>query len=162
MAPELIEGRPASTLSDIYSLGVLLYQVVRADFSKALGTGWERTIDDPLLREDIAACVDHEPDRRLPNAEDLAIRLRQLDERRAEREVFERERRHGELIARHEELVRQRNRWLLAVLLLAGLTLGVVFLRSDDTETNALRQQLLERDAEVQELRERVKQLEQR
>jgi len=31
MAPELFEGKPATPQSDIYSLGVLLYQMVIGD-----------------------------------------------------------------------------------------------------------------------------------
>ena len=36
MAPELFAGRPASIRSDIYSLGVVLYQLLVADFSHPL------------------------------------------------------------------------------------------------------------------------------
>ncbi|MCX6879262.1 MAG: hypothetical protein NTW21_36480 [Verrucomicrobia bacterium] len=46
-------------------------------------SGWERDIADPLLREDIAVCVDKDPTRRLPSAADLAERLLSLDPRRA-------------------------------------------------------------------------------
>ena len=57
MAPELFAGKPASIASDIYALGVLLYQMTVGDLSRPLGQGWERDISDPLLVEDIAACV---------------------------------------------------------------------------------------------------------
>ncbi|MEM8934099.1 MAG: protein kinase, partial [Acidobacteriota bacterium] len=49
-APELIEGKPASLQADIYALGVMLYQMVIGDLSRALAPGWERHIDDALLR----------------------------------------------------------------------------------------------------------------
>ena len=42
MAPELLEGKPPTPQSDIYSLGVLLYQMVIGDLSRALAPGWER------------------------------------------------------------------------------------------------------------------------
>ncbi len=90
MAPELIEGKPATTLSDIYALGVVLYQMVVGDFRHALAPGWERDISDPLLVEDIAACVDGNPDRRLPGAAELATRLRALEFRRAKTRARER------------------------------------------------------------------------
>jgi formylglycine-generating enzyme required for sulfatase activity/dienelactone hydrolase len=83
MAPEVMEGRLATPLSDVYSLGVILYQIVAGDFSRALGSGWERDIDDPLLREDIAACVDRDPNERIAGPAELAARLRALPERRA-------------------------------------------------------------------------------
>ncbi len=83
MAPELMEGRPATPLSDLYSLGVILYQMVVGDFSRALAPGWEDDVDDALLRADIAACVDGHPERRLAGAMELAKRLRELDERAA-------------------------------------------------------------------------------
>src|SRR5258708_1602629 len=36
MAPELLAGKPATTRSDIYSLGVVLYQMLVGDFSRPL------------------------------------------------------------------------------------------------------------------------------
>ena len=86
MAPELLEGKPPTALTDIYALGVLLDQVVTGDLTRALAPGWERDVDDELLREDIAGCVDGRPERRLGTAEQLADRLRSVEERRAQRE----------------------------------------------------------------------------
>lgn len=82
--PEYLAGRPYTIQGDIYGLGVLLYQLVTAKPLDPLATGWERDIADPLLREDIAACVDGDPARRLASAADLAERLLDLDQRRAE------------------------------------------------------------------------------
>ncbi|MEX2015960.1 MAG: protein kinase, partial [Candidatus Hydrogenedentales bacterium] len=82
MAPELLEGKRATTLSDIYALGVLLYQIVSGDLSRAVAPGWERDVPDELLREDIGLCLDGDPTRRLKSADELAKRLRGLDERR--------------------------------------------------------------------------------
>jgi WD40 repeat protein/class 3 adenylate cyclase len=91
--PEYTAGRPYTIQGDIYGLGVLLYQIITAKPLDPLAPGWERDVPDPLLREDIAACVDGDPARRLPSAADLAERLLSLDERRAEIE-------EGELLAR--------------------------------------------------------------
>ena len=85
MAPELIEGRESTTLSDIYSLGVVLYQVAIGDFSRAIAPGWEREIPSAVLREDILACIDGRPENRLDSASELANRLRHLDERERDR-----------------------------------------------------------------------------
>ncbi|MCX6879251.1 MAG: protein kinase [Verrucomicrobia bacterium] len=82
--PEYLAGRPYTIQGDIYGLGVLLYQLITAKALEPLAPGWERDIPDPLLREDIAACVDGDPARRLPSAADLAERLLHLDDRRAE------------------------------------------------------------------------------
>jgi dienelactone hydrolase len=83
MAPEVIEGRAATPRSDLYSLGVVLYQIASGDFTRALAPGWERHVADPLVREDIAACVDGEPAKRLEGPAQLAERLRSLPARRA-------------------------------------------------------------------------------
>ena len=40
MAPELSAGKPASTRSDIYSLGVVLYQLLVGDFQRLVPTDW--------------------------------------------------------------------------------------------------------------------------
>jgi class 3 adenylate cyclase len=88
--PEYVAGKPYTIQGDIYGLGVLLYQLVTAHPLEPLAVGWERDIADPLLREDIAACVDGDPARRLSNAAELAERLRNLEKRRAE--IAERDR----------------------------------------------------------------------
>jgi WD40 repeat protein/class 3 adenylate cyclase len=83
--PETLAGRPFTTQGDIYAVGVLLYQMVIARFDEPLALGWERDVGDELLREDIAACVDGDPERRVHSAAEVASRLRRLPERRAER-----------------------------------------------------------------------------
>ena len=88
--PEYLAGKPFTIQGDIYGLGVLLYQLITARPHDPLAAGWERDIADPLLREDIAACVDGDPARRFPSGADLAERLLHLDQRRAE--IVEKER----------------------------------------------------------------------
>lgn len=83
--PESDLGLPFTTRGDVYALGVLLYQMVVGDFGCPLAQGWERDVADPLLREDVAACVEGDPERRLANAADLAARLRALPSRRRAR-----------------------------------------------------------------------------
>ena len=82
LAPELLEGKPASPRSDIYALGVALYQLVIADFHRALGPGWERDINCEVLRGDLAAMVDGKTENRIADAEAVASRLGNLDARR--------------------------------------------------------------------------------
>ncbi|MBB5517351.1 protein kinase domain-containing protein [Amphiplicatus metriothermophilus] len=85
IAPEIIAGAAATVQSDVYALGVLLYQILTGDLKKPLTTGWEEDVPDPLLREDIADATAGDPARRLASASELADRLRRLEERRAER-----------------------------------------------------------------------------
>ena len=89
-APELIEGKEATVQTDIFALGVMLYQVAVADFSRALASGWERNITDELLREDIGSLVDGSTDRRKNNALEVADYLRRLPERRTRLDSGER------------------------------------------------------------------------
>jgi class 3 adenylate cyclase/tetratricopeptide (TPR) repeat protein len=85
-APEYLAGAAASVQGDVYALGVLLYQMVIADLNRPLASGWERDLTDELLREDIAASVEGDPSRRLNSALELARRLDDLPERRAQRQ----------------------------------------------------------------------------
>jgi len=91
LAPEILAGQPFTVKSDIYALGIILYQFLAGDFHKVMSAGWERDIEDELLREDIALMAEGNPAERLGDADGLARRLRALDERRqqlvAEREA---------------------------------------------------------------------------
>ncbi|MCC5877547.1 MAG: hypothetical protein JJU11_15105 [Candidatus Sumerlaeia bacterium] len=84
MAPEVLAGKEASIQSDIYALGIMLYQIVACKFGHTIGEGWRDDVTDPLLSEDIAGCVHQDPKRRFKSASELAERLRNLDERHAE------------------------------------------------------------------------------
>ncbi len=83
LPPEYLVGEEPSVQGDVYALGIILYQLVTGDLSKPLGSGWQRDIDDQLLREDIERCVDMDPRRRFASAQSLAERLANLEERRA-------------------------------------------------------------------------------
>ncbi len=106
MAPEVIAGMRPTTQSDIYALGVVLFQMVVGDFSSTPASGWERRIIDPLIRDDIAACIDGDPELRFASARELTQRLRSFDRRRSELE----EQRRREIA---EAATRRRRRWLL-------------------------------------------------
>ncbi len=122
IAPELLEGRMASIQSDIYSLGVVLYQAVVGRFDRAMGPGWRRQVDDSLLREDIAQCVDLAPEHRPQSARGVAERLRSLEARREQ--IAEEQRRQRAEEATRLALARaQRRRKLLAGV--AGVSLVV-------------------------------------
>jgi hypothetical protein len=90
LAPELIAGTPATTRSDIYSLGVVLYQLLVGDFRRPLTADWVKQIADPLLREDLGRCLAGDPEERFAGAAQLADNLRTYPARQAE--LVERER----------------------------------------------------------------------
>jgi WD40 repeat protein len=90
MAPELLSGKPASTRSDIYSLGAVFYQLLVGDFTQTVTIDWARRISDPLLREDLEHCLSGEPQDRFAGAAQLAQSLRCYGQREAE--LTERER----------------------------------------------------------------------
>jgi WD40 repeat protein/class 3 adenylate cyclase len=83
MAPELLAGKPGSTRSDIYSLGVVLFQLLVGDFAQPVTTDWWKQISDPLLRDDLEHCFAGNPQERFAGAGQLAKNLRALPERQA-------------------------------------------------------------------------------
>ncbi|CAN5192325.1 hypothetical protein BH10PSE17_BH10PSE17_18780 [soil metagenome] len=131
LAPELLTGQAPTLRSDIYALGVMLYQAAVGDFQRPLALGWERDVGDPVLCEDIAACADADPLRRFADARELARRLRSLDERRdARRRQMAAQAQHAQLQLRLDR-VRSRRPWLIAsaLLLAAGLAASTVLWR---------------------------------
>ncbi|WP_202844331.1 protein kinase domain-containing protein [Luteimonas saliphila] len=82
LAPELVAGQPPTVRSDLYALGILLYQLLVGDLRRPMAPGWERDIDDPLLVEDITRATDGDPARRLGSVAELIDRLASLPRRR--------------------------------------------------------------------------------
>ncbi|HJW46685.1 MAG TPA: winged helix-turn-helix domain-containing protein, partial [Lysobacter sp.] len=114
LAPEVIAGETPTQRSDVFALGVLLYQLVVGDLRRSLAPGWEADVDDELLREDIALAAASNPQRRDIDARSLAQRLHALDARREQREQ---ERKHAQMVefqGRQLAALKQKRRWLLA------------------------------------------------
>jgi len=142
MAPEILEGKPPTTSADVYALGVMLYQMIVGDLSRALAPGWDRDITDDLLREDVASAVDGTPERRL-SAPQLAERLGLLRERSQARDAEERIRKRARLV---QQAAQRRRKWataVLAALLLLGVGLGLAFERAESSAREALIDQTL-------------------
>ncbi len=141
-APETLAGGGASTLADVYALGVMLYQIARGDFVEPLSPGWESRIPDPLLREDIAAAANIDPAQRLATAADLASRLRTIEARRAEQARREAELAQQERDRRELERERLRRPWIaLAMLaLVVGLCASLWLARRAEHARNAAEQ----------------------
>ncbi|HEY7120611.1 MAG TPA: protein kinase [Tepidisphaeraceae bacterium] len=127
--PESLANKPHTVQGDVYALGVLLNQMVVADLHKPLAPGWERSVADELLREDIAACVDGDPANRLQSAQELADRLTRLDERRQERVERDQARQRDEetrRVAAEAARVAERRKRVITVLTAGVAVLGVI------------------------------------
>lgn len=83
IAPELFIGQSPTVKSDVFALGILLYQLVTARIGQPMVSGWESDVSDDMLREDLQLATDGNPLRRLSSAAELADRLRRLEARRA-------------------------------------------------------------------------------
>lgn len=125
-APEVVGGALPTQRSDLYALGVLLYQMVVGDLRRPLAPGWEVDVDDPVLREDIGALTALRPEDRHLGALQLAQGLRALCERRQRRlEARLAESRQREFEARLQRQQRRLRQWGVATAaLLAGLALA--------------------------------------
>jgi len=123
-APELTGEAMPTVKSDIYALGLILYQIAAGDFTATLGPGWEDRIPDPLLRDDIRHAAEVAPGRRLESAADLAHRLNHLDERR---QAAARDAERAAFVAEQQQLAerrRMRRPWVRAAA--ASLVLGLI------------------------------------
>lgn len=124
IAPERYKGETATIKSDVFALGIVLYQLVVGDLRKPLAPGWERDVPDEILRKDIAAAIDGDPTARLGSAAELADRLRRLDERRGE--LSRQQAMQRQLTADQEALrqARARRPWVIATIV--TLCLGLI------------------------------------
>jgi serine/threonine protein kinase len=123
IAPEVVSGQPFTIKSDIYALGVVLYQLVIGDLNRPLAPGWEHDVADELLREDIAAAAEGHPGQRLADAASIATRLRALVQRRTQRAAELAARAEAEQTRLEIERFRARRKWMAAtsIVLTAGL-----------------------------------------
>ncbi|MES1196347.1 MAG: tetratricopeptide repeat-containing protein kinase family protein, partial [Steroidobacter sp.] len=149
LAPELLAHQAPTIQSDVYALGIILYQLVVGDLRKPMVSGWERDIEDELLRDDIRAATEGNPTHRLSSVHALIDRLQALDERRqlAQQEY------QAELIANQTRDALRRTQarrpWVIAAgfLLLAGLTTSSwLYIRAIHVQ-----QQLLQAKAQTQQ-----------
>lgn len=125
LAPELIAGQPPTVRSDVYALGLILYQLVCGDLRRLLAPGWEAEIGDPLLVEDISAATRGNPAHRLAGVAELVARLGSREERRRQREEAQAAAHRAEAAERALERTRARRPLLLAAIAALVLGLGV-------------------------------------
>ncbi len=124
LAPEVLAGQSPTGAADVYSLGVMLYQLAVCDVRKPLTAGWEAEIGDALIREDVADAACGDPAKRLNSAAALAERLRTLQIRRIARDELELARQRAEIAERKLAESRARLPWV--VVTAATLTVALV------------------------------------
>ncbi len=115
LAPELHRGAVPTLRSDVFALGVLLYQLLVGDLDEPFTPAWTEKVADALLREDIAAATAADPAQRTANVDDLIGSIRRLDERRADRERRSASERAARLQREMSDRARARRPWLVAV-----------------------------------------------
>lgn len=159
--PEQLAGAAFTAQGDVYSLGVLLYQMVVGDLARPVAAGWERDVDTAVadederavLKADIAEMIDGEPSRRMATATMVVERVRSVrvraERRRAERtERIARE--EAERRAAEAERRRRKSRTIAGVGMgTLGVLLGVtgVFLGRERGMRATLERRLKEIEA---------------
>jgi eukaryotic-like serine/threonine-protein kinase len=123
LAPEVLSGDSPSIRSDVYALGLLLYQCMVADLRRPLAPGWERDIDDSLLASDIAAATDGDPERRIATASQLFERLKSLDQRRLDQARNNDAQNKLKAFEGALQRARARRPWILATICLLSVSL---------------------------------------
>lgn len=125
LAPELLAGQAATVQSDLYALGLVLYQTLVADFNRPLAGAWQEDVSCELLREDIAMATAALPTRRLSSVREWLERLQTLPQRRlalqqARAAAEEQRRSQAQLAA-----ARARRPWILAAMVMLALGLAL-------------------------------------
>lgn len=134
LAPELVAGEAPTVRSDVYALGLLLYQMLVGDLQRPMAPGWEQALDDPLLCADIAAATYGDPAQRIASVPVLVDRLKSLA---ARREAGQRERERERRLAETEALLarsRARRPWMIAAGVALATGLAVALYQNDRIE----------------------------
>lgn len=124
VAPEVFAGHAPTVQSDVFALGILLYQLLAGRLNKPMVSSWEQDVADELLREDIRLATDGNPERRLATAAALAARLRDRANRRLQIDALMRDEEQARTA--RESLARSRARRPYLIALVAALAASVV------------------------------------
>ncbi|MBI3099571.1 MAG: protein kinase [Planctomycetes bacterium] len=89
MAPERLEGKPATPRSDLYSLGVVLFQMISRDLDRAVTLDWEADVADPTLRGDLRKALAGPPAKRFAGAAEFAGHMRVFSHRQCWRREWQ-------------------------------------------------------------------------
>ncbi|PKB23476.1 protein kinase domain-containing protein [Janthinobacterium sp. 64] len=144
IAPELFAGGATTQRSDVFALGVMLYQLLVGDMQRPLMPGWQRDIADSLLADDIAQATDGDPVRRLASVALLAERLRSLDARRAQAQAEHAAQEAAQLERARVRRFQAQRPWMLVSLavLAVGLAASLVFYQQARRDQQALLRQV--------------------
>ena len=112
-APECTAGGPVTTQGDVFSMGMLLYQLVTGDLHRRLDSGWKPEIADAELSLDIERATDRDPSSRFDNVVVLTDRVRTLEQRR-------------EQARRDAALARSRARQPFFIITISALIVGLI------------------------------------
>jgi eukaryotic-like serine/threonine-protein kinase len=126
IAPELFAGQAPTVRSDLFALGILLYQLLTGRLGQPMASGWEAEIADPLLREDLRAATDLDPARRPASVAEFAARLRALPQRHAEASAQAARAARAAADAAALARTQARRPFVLALILALAVGLGVV------------------------------------
>jgi DNA-binding winged helix-turn-helix (wHTH) protein/serine/threonine protein kinase len=124
IAPEVLAGHSPTASADIYALGVLLYQMMAGDFRTPLSPGWESSVEEPLIREDIAEAASGDPARRLGSAALLVRRLESLEQRRTARSELDAANERAKIAEHRVARARVRRPWIFAAVVTLAIGLG--------------------------------------
>ena len=124
LAPEVQAGQASTVQSDLYALGLMLYQLLAGDLRRPMSTGWQRDIGDELLCEDITAATEGQPQARLGSVSALVERLANVEDRRAQRLRALAAEQRALAVAAEADQRRARRPWLVASI--AILSLGLM------------------------------------
>jgi eukaryotic-like serine/threonine-protein kinase len=144
VAPEIFAGHAPTVQSDVFALGILLYQLVAGRITQPMVSGWEQNLVDPLLQEDIRSATDGNPERRLAGAGELVSRLRRLDARREEAKLRAQQQQEAQQVREALAHTEARRPYLMALIaaLAAGVVVAVMFQQSAVRARNDARAEL--------------------
>ena len=143
LAPEIIGGGTPSVRSDIYSLGLILFQLAVGDLNSPLAPGWGDLVGDDVLRAAIAKAATLDPGERFGSAAEFADHLERIEEHRAHA-TKERAAAEAEVqLRRATELAKARRPWVVAaaVILVAGIIAVALTARQAITERDEAKRQ---------------------
>ena len=89
LAPELLQRQQATPQSDIYSLGVILYQLYKGDMETPVPLGnLKKYVRDPIILADVCWLLAADPGQRPGDGKDVARRLGDYSKRKRTRNLI--------------------------------------------------------------------------